>query len=258
MHGEMCGNCGARLQGPFCHQCGEQAPHKGDLALRHLTHEFQHELSHVDGKIWRTLRALMFAPGRLTAEYWAGHRGRWVRPIRLYLVISALQLLLVPNSSGPLGIRVWLSHSPNGEENYTIGSKPLNQRDPTPVEEEMNHRIQKVYLWVRYVSLALFAVASLGLFHKAQPFYGAHLIFGLHYYSFDYLASALASLLPTEYGPSLMILVGWLYLVIALRAVYGLRFWKALLKGLVLFVAVAITESLMVVAALEAALHWPH
>src|SRR4249920_3566887 len=72
--GGRCSTCDVELAGPFCHQCGEAHPHEGDLALRHLLHDAVHDLTHLDGKIWRTIRALLVEPGRLTKEYWEGRR----------------------------------------------------------------------------------------------------------------------------------------------------------------------------------------
>ncbi|MBV8844783.1 MAG: DUF3667 domain-containing protein [Bryobacterales bacterium] len=42
-------------------------------------HDLTHEFPHVDGKIFHTLKALMFAPGLLTADYWSGRIASWVR-----------------------------------------------------------------------------------------------------------------------------------------------------------------------------------
>src|SRR5262249_46773073 len=99
--GGRCGTCDVELTGRFCPQCGGPRPHHDDLALRHLLHDAVHEFTHVDGKIWRTIRALIFEPGRLTKEYWEGRRGLWIRPFRLYLTIYILHLLLLPNVAGP-------------------------------------------------------------------------------------------------------------------------------------------------------------
>lgn len=41
-----------------------------------------------DGRMWRTLAALLFRPGFLTREYLAGRRKRYVRPARLVLVLA--------------------------------------------------------------------------------------------------------------------------------------------------------------------------
>ena len=44
----------------------------------------------LDGRLWKTLGALVFRPGFLTREYYAGRRRRYVRPARLFLVASLL------------------------------------------------------------------------------------------------------------------------------------------------------------------------
>jgi len=61
--------------------------------IGHFFHDMIHEFAHVDGKIFRTLQALFFQPGRLTEEYW---RTRLFvgQPIRLFLIIVALQALV--------------------------------------------------------------------------------------------------------------------------------------------------------------------
>ena len=38
-----------------------------------------------DGRLWKTLSALLFRPGFLTREYLAGRRRRYIRPARLFL-----------------------------------------------------------------------------------------------------------------------------------------------------------------------------
>jgi hypothetical protein len=55
-----------------------------------LFHDAWHVLTHVDGRFWQTLGALLFKPGRLTREYFAEHRASYVPPVRLYLVLSVL------------------------------------------------------------------------------------------------------------------------------------------------------------------------
>jgi len=44
----------------------------------------------LDGRLWKTLGALLFRPGFLTREYFAGRRKRYIRPARLFLVASLL------------------------------------------------------------------------------------------------------------------------------------------------------------------------
>lgn len=68
MSSATCANCGAHLSGPFCHRCGQHESANHPATLGHLLHEGAHELLHVDGKVFRTAKALFLEPGRLTAE----------------------------------------------------------------------------------------------------------------------------------------------------------------------------------------------
>jgi hypothetical protein len=86
-HISACRNCSATLAGPYCAQCGQHA-HESAHSLQLLFHDAWHLLTHLDGRLWGTLAPLLVQPGRLTGEYFADHRARYVPPFRLYLVIS--------------------------------------------------------------------------------------------------------------------------------------------------------------------------
>ena len=82
-----CGNCGAILTGAYCASCGQ--PARGSArGLGTLLHEAWHVFTHVDGRFWITIRALLIHPGFLTHEYFAERRARYLPPVRLYLVLS--------------------------------------------------------------------------------------------------------------------------------------------------------------------------
>ena len=84
---EFCYNCGIRLTGGFCANCGQKVQEL-DPTLSHFLHDLTHELLHVDGKIFRSVSTLLARPGVLTRDYFEGKRARWVSPIRLYLIFS--------------------------------------------------------------------------------------------------------------------------------------------------------------------------
>jgi hypothetical protein len=48
-----------------------------------------------EGALWRTLRLLLTRPGELTVQYLRGRRRHYVLPLRLYLTVSVLVLLLM-------------------------------------------------------------------------------------------------------------------------------------------------------------------
>jgi hypothetical protein len=51
------------------------------------------ELFEFDSKVWRTARLLLLKPGALTVDYHEGRRRRQVRPVKLYLFVSAVYFL---------------------------------------------------------------------------------------------------------------------------------------------------------------------
>ena len=95
-----CLSCGATVSGRYCGACGEKRVGSHDLQVGHLAHDFWHEFTHLDGKIWRSFRALLFQPGLLTQQYWEGRHGRWMRPLRIFLIVTALSLILAPEAAG--------------------------------------------------------------------------------------------------------------------------------------------------------------
>lgn len=83
-----CENCDATLQGEFCHQCG-QSIHNPVRHAGHALEEVFESFWHLDGRVFRTLRDLL-VPGRTAIEYLAGHRQRYMPPLRLFVIMSLL------------------------------------------------------------------------------------------------------------------------------------------------------------------------
>ena len=83
-----CENCHALLQGGFCHQCG-QSIHNPVRHAGHALEEVFESFWHLDGRVFRTLRDVL-VPGRTALEYLAGHRQRYLPPLRLFVIMSLL------------------------------------------------------------------------------------------------------------------------------------------------------------------------
>lgn len=81
-----CRNCGSPLYGEHCYACGQ--PTKG--LVRHFSSilgDVADTIFNIDGRILRTLPALLLKPGFLTREYIEGHRVRYVSPVRLFVFL---------------------------------------------------------------------------------------------------------------------------------------------------------------------------
>lgn len=87
--GAACANCGAVLQGPYCHVCGQNSD-THQRSILHLVWEGLESLFELDGRMLRTLPALFFRPGRLARDYMEGRIARHVPPLRTFLVALLL------------------------------------------------------------------------------------------------------------------------------------------------------------------------
>jgi hypothetical protein len=84
---QRCRNCGAEAPGAYCPACGQETTVEMPTARKFLRDAAGRYVA-LDGRLWRTLQALLFRPGFLTREYFAGRRRRYIRPGRLFLVLS--------------------------------------------------------------------------------------------------------------------------------------------------------------------------
>ncbi|MGN6567412.1 MAG: DUF3667 domain-containing protein [Flavipsychrobacter sp.] len=89
-----CLNCGAAVIGPYCHMCS-QANVEPKESVWHLIGHFIEDLTHFDGKFFSSLKYLILKPGFLSEQYVKGKRASYLNPIRMYLFISAIVLLII-------------------------------------------------------------------------------------------------------------------------------------------------------------------
>jgi hypothetical protein len=89
-----CRNCGAVANRHYCPECGQET--RAALpTLREFMREAMGRLVAFDGRLWRTLYALLLRPGFLTRAYLAGRRRHYIRPARLLLVTSLLLFAVI-------------------------------------------------------------------------------------------------------------------------------------------------------------------
>lgn len=88
---QNCLNCGAAFQGAYCGRCGQSHIHRTiwQSFIHHIKDQF-----HYNSKTRNTIKLLLTRPGQLTLEYTGGARMRYVEPIKFYLIVSAMSLLI--------------------------------------------------------------------------------------------------------------------------------------------------------------------
>jgi hypothetical protein len=87
-----CENCGAVLLGDHCYSCGQ--PTKGLIRqFSAIIGDFADTVLNIDSRIIHTVGPLLFKPGYLSTEYFAGRRVRYVSPVRLLVFIAVVTFL---------------------------------------------------------------------------------------------------------------------------------------------------------------------
>ncbi len=134
----QCENCGAPLAGEFCAQCGQQAIDYR-RSLVHILADAADSFFNWDAKFFRSIGVLLAKPWRLTNDFNAGRRARYVHPLRLYLLASISFFLIVRafTSNGTVPIEIGAgdrAELASQLEKFTGPESPLNPEARARVE----------------------------------------------------------------------------------------------------------------------------
>jgi hypothetical protein len=204
----LCRNCGAALQGVYCHECGQSS-----AIIRRPTKEVLDDamgnILHWDSRLTRTLRLLFFHPGKLALEWIEGRRMRYVPPFRLYIIASFILFLLVGISA---------RQGSEGYEFVTIGEDSMAEIQESIDEAKANGEwLSGIFLqatlealkdpsaYVRkivsnlpkaaFLFLPIFALLHMGVNFRQGRYYIDYLVFSLHFHAFIFSLIALTLLM---------------------------------------------------------------
>jgi hypothetical protein len=253
---ERCLNCEAPLPDPrprFCGACGQETNIRPPK-LGEFVQQFGGAYFSTEGALWRTLGLLLAKPGELTRRYLAGRRKHYVLPLRLYLTISLVVLLLLRISSPGIANNLNQAQIPEAD---TLGDKPTMivlefgegrgvglkegrffcEGVPAWVCDRVRERLdldrkslqREVRLWperfmsrwgtAMFLLVPLFAALTMLAYLGRGLRYTEHLVYALHLHSFWFLAVAVA-LLPVP-GAGVALAAMPVYALLAARRVYG-------------------------------------
>lgn len=238
-----CATCNEPLAGKYCHHCGEKKHLRHELALSHYSREIIYQITHIDAKIFKTLLLLVIQPGRLTVEYLLGRKKKYIRPIRLYLILSMLYFFSFSffDKAALLDIRLLLKFdfsglllpALNAKQQLAVLSDDLFYR---AINQQLNNKISLLLFPAIFFYAAVFKV----LFITKSRYYVEHLIFCLHLMSFSFLRDMLLLplfLINKPAGFTLALISTVIYLFLAMRRVYGARVFKMILATIALYTA---------------------
>ena len=138
--GLHCANCGAPMQGEFCHECG-QSIHSVLKPMHHMVEETVETVLHIDSRIVHTLPPLLLKPGLLTLEYFAGRRVRYIAPFRLMFVLCLLSFFVAHLAIDQISNKV----GAHGFPLVNVDSKAIEKADnPAEVREALQDQLDNL------------------------------------------------------------------------------------------------------------------
>lgn len=189
-----CVSCGAVLQGKFCSACGEKKINSSDFKLSHLLEQGIDVFTHLDSKLFKSVKALLFHPGLLTAEFIRGVRKPYMKPFQVFFLINIFFFFFLGSYD--------IFHIPAKwffiEFNYGNGIRQIAERIATEKNLDIIALGQlydakvvnssKLFVILLVPVIALFSWPYGG---KQHPQYGKHVIFALYFLSFLMLVMVL-------------------------------------------------------------------
>ncbi|MBK9521567.1 MAG: DUF3667 domain-containing protein [Rhodocyclaceae bacterium] len=269
-----CPNCGHAIDDPlpnYCSHCGQETTLKPPTVLE-FAQQFGGSIIATEGALWRTMKLLLFRPGQLTLEYLNGRRRRYVLPLRLFITLSVVALLLMrilANLGGPtlaeIEAGIIVDRPEQNEGSIGIGNKSIaiknNKVTCTGLPESWCARIKERFVLepaaiakrlqdvpgnvlsyagsAMFLLLPLFAALLKIVYFSRHMRWTEHLIFALHLHAFWF-----AMLIIQVTGVPAILAIP-IYSLMAARAVYGgsrwATFWRWTGLGVVYGVIMGLT-----------------
>lgn len=216
MASHPCPDCGSPADGLYCSSCGQRLD-IDPTSLRHWMRESLDEVVSVDGKLLRSLHALLFRPGYLTAEWRAGRRASWTSPFRLYLLCS----LAFFTTSLVLPV----------QGSFSVQTEPV--ADIALADAIQSAQEAALATVAPQVLIALVPVLALilRLVFGGRLYFVEHLVHAVHLQSF-LLLLLLAVFIGPFLPPPLMMLFGWA-VILTLVAYWVRSFMRVYGRGVV-------------------------
>jgi len=197
----ICPTCRGAADTLYCPTCGERRRDPRELSLAGLAGQVFEALTSVDGRLLRSFRTLIAAPGSLTVAFVEGRRKPFLGPVSVFLVANVVFFAVESMSHGLVFSTPLQSHmqdqpwGPIAQPMVTARLAALH----TTAESFAPRFDAAVSLHARSMIL-LMAVAfaplpALVFRRRGRPF-AAHVVFSLHLYAFMLLVFSIGTPIP--------------------------------------------------------------
>lgn len=182
-----CPSCHQTLQSHYCANCGEKRVDRHDFSLKHQAEELLESFTHLDNKLFRTIKTLVAKPGMLSVNYVKGIRVPFMKPFQLFIVSNLLFFLLQGKGNVfALSLYTYYQMEPYksmGTET-AIKAKLGATTNFDLLATVFNNQVVPQSKALIFLFVPLLTLACALLFLHRKRFLAEHLIFATHFFSF--------------------------------------------------------------------------
>jgi hypothetical protein len=95
MDTKSCLNCGHQISDEFCSQCGQKSDTARITPRSLIKNDILGLVWHVEERFFRTLKHILFGPGRMAMDYIAGKRIKYYNLFSLLLILFGFNVLVL-------------------------------------------------------------------------------------------------------------------------------------------------------------------
>lgn len=254
---EICLNCSTPLQGKYCSVCGQKHINP-NLTLGQLLAEFFAELFTFDNRFFRTLKPLIFSPGKVTIDYNRGKRTYYMPLLKLYLFVSFTLFLVIAVGDVPV-VQINLGDSDAKMQQQSSLTTTQQQEIPKKAIKKTTKTTKKIPRFIKdfaqwllkkkaergkhsnvleqtlvnriphlmFFLMPFFALLLKLFYWRSDSMYTHHLVFSVHFFTFAYiifLAIVLIGFTRVNILVQASMMLGLtppLYLFVGLRKIYS-------------------------------------
>ncbi len=245
-----CKNCETPFVGNFCPNCGQSVKdYEKPFGL--LIYDLMGNIFAFDTRLWKTLKAVLFQPGKMSQEFILGRRVRYMPPFRFYVFVSFIFFLFLnfsasknwkASESNEKMISVGITQNLQAEkvskesEPIVVTSKDevdkidgLNDESKEKVKDILAHpklffsEFLKYLSWILFFLMPLYGSFLWLFFRKSYNYYLGHLIFAINQHSFLFIVFTIMVLIKSVFPAVGDFINGWLFLLVPIYSIIGAR-----------------------------------
>lgn len=244
MNSMNCKNCNTNFEGNFCNNCGEKVVRVGDFALMKIGSQALDSITHLDSKLYKTVKLLLFYPGKLSTNYIEGIRIPYMKPFQIFIISNIIFFLIFSNDDlFKVPSSYFFLESFDGLKilEKVRGISTETGLNETEIANLYDHASTNFAKGLLVFLIPLIALVGKLLNYKQKMEFGKHLIFATHFFTFVLSLFAISSLffaLVSDHFYRKLFLIPiamaiLIYYALALKNFYNNKISIAFMKGIV-------------------------